>query len=590
MTYRASTKDIRFCLEHVTDVHTFYQSEAFPDFDKDVCDAVLEAAGTLAQDILAPLNSVGDNHPARLENGVVVTSPGFDAAIKAFGDGGWHSLASEPEFGGQGLPKALEQACFDMFHAANMAFTLMPTLSQGAIEAIHAHGDARQKALYLPKMIAGDWTGTMNLTEPQAGSDLSVLTTKAEKDGDGYRLFGQKIYITWGDHPQPENIIHLVLARLPDAPSGTKGISLFICPKYEIDADGKPGARNLVKVGGLEHKLGIHASPTCVMLFEGAKAELIGKPNEGLAAMFIMMNAARLAVGFEGVGIADAAFQKALAYALDRKQGRSVLTGQNNAPIYDHPDVRLTLGLMKARLDAARGLCLATAYAADVARNNKDPDIQARAKRREDFFVPIAKAWSTDMGVEVASHGLQIHGGMGYIEETGAAQFYRDARIAPIYEGTNGIQAADLVGRKLGTDGKAAFDLQEDIELYIKNSGVDKIFKPESEVLGSTVKAFSAATHWLLGQKTSASADVATGASAYLKLCGDMIGGYMLLKLAMAAHKLIEDGHADVDWLQAKIALMQLYAAHILSRAPALYTAITSGSTTLNTLKANAFC
>jgi alkylation response protein AidB-like acyl-CoA dehydrogenase len=572
MTYRPSIKDITFCLDHVIGMADSYNHPSFPDFDSDLRDAVLDAAGQLAGDVLAPLNRAGDLGGTKLDGDRVFVAPGFLDAIKTYAEGGWYGLTADPAYGGQGLPKMLEQACFDMFHGANMAFTLLPTLSQGAIEAIHTHGTQAQKDLFLPKLIAGQWSGTMNLTEPGAGSDLAALTTKAEPNGDGtFRITGQKIFITWGEHDGAENIIHLVLARLPDAPKGTRGISLFLCPKYLVDAEGQIGARNTVKCVGLEHKLGIHASPTCVMSFEEAQGELIGPANGGLAAMFTMMNAARLAVGFEGVGLTDAAWQKAQAYALERRQGKSLITGQDYAPIYDHPDVRLMLALMKAKVEAARAICLLTASAIDAVKRGEDA---ARYKRREDFLVPIAKAWSTDRAVEVASAGVQVHGGMGFIEETGAAQYYRDARIAPIYEGTNGIQAADLVGRKLGSDGAAAKELEADIKAFL-NSDLPAEFEAEYEALTSALEVFTTATDHLLVQKTTAPLDVATGATTYLTLCGDLIGGWLLLKGAVAAHKQMETG--DAAWLADRIRLMRIFFAHVLSHAPAHLAAIRSG-------------
>ncbi|MDC7681649.1 acyl-CoA dehydrogenase [Asticcacaulis sp. BYS171W] len=581
MTFRAPLKDLAFSLSAVTGIERLYQSPAFPDFDADILDAVLEAAGDLASDILAPLNRVGDAEGAQLENGQVIVASGFKDAVAAFADGGWSGLGADPAHGGQGLPKALEMAAYEMFHAANMAFALYPTLSQGAIEALNHHGTDRQKALYLPKLVAGEWSGTMNLTEPQAGSDLALLTTQAVPDGDGYRITGQKIFITWGDHETRDNILHLVLARLPDAPAGTRGISLFLCPKYLVGEDGTLGARNSAHCVGLEHKLGIHASPTCVMAFEGAYAELVGAPHQGLMAMFTMMNAARLAVGIQGVGIAERAYQQALAYALERKQGKSILTGEAKAPIFNHPDVRLMLGLSKAKIEAARGICLLTAIAADEQRLGED---DGRLKRREDFLVPIAKAWSTDIGVEVASSGVQVHGGMGFIEETGAAQHYRDARIAPIYEGTNGIQAGDLVGRKLGDDGTAAFELIRDIESFIKNNRFPEGFYTSLRALAAGLSAFEDATQWLIKQKPTAPGDVAAGATAYLKLAGDVIGGYVLLKGAMAAQTRIDAGDGDAAWLKGRIGLWQLYAAHVLPHADAHLTSIRSGVAVLDGL------
>ena len=579
MTYRPSIKDIAFCLDHVIGMADSYNTPAFPDFDSDLRDAVLDAAGQLAGDALAPLNRIGDLGGTKLEGDRVVVAPGFLEVIKTYAEGGWYGLAADPAYGGQGLPKMLEQACFDMFHGANMAFTLLPTLSQGSIEAIHEHGTQGQKDLFLPKLIAGEWSGTMNLTEPSAGSDLAALTTKAEPNGDGtFRITGQKIFITWGEHDGAENIIHLVLARLPDAPKGTRGISLFLCPKYLVDADGGIGARNSVTCVGLEHKLGIHASPTCVMSFEDAQAELIGPPNGGLAAMFTMMNAARLAVGFEGVGLADAAWQKAQAYALERRQGKSLITSEDYAPIYDHPDVRLMLAVMKAKVEAARAICMLTASAIDAVKRGDDAE---RHKRREDFLVPIAKAWSTDRAVEVASAGVQVHGGMGFIEETGAAQYYRDARIAPIYEGTNGIQAADLVGRKLGRDGMAAKELESDIKAFL-DSDLPPDFNADCEALKLALAAFTSATDHLLMQKMAAPLDVATAATTYLTLCGDLIGGWLLLKGAVAAHNQLQTG--DAVWLTDRIKLIRVFFAHILSHAPAHLAAIKSGYDALDGL------
>jgi 3-(methylthio)propanoyl-CoA dehydrogenase len=572
MTYRPAVKDISFCLDHVVDQPKLYGTAAFPDVDGDLRDAVLDAAAQLAGEVLAPLNRTGDLKGSKLEGSRVEVAPGFVEAISAYAEGGWYGVAADPAYGGQGMPKTLEQACFDMFNGANMAFTLLPTLSQGAIEAIHAHGTQGQKDLYLPKLISGEWSGTMNLTEPQAGSDLAALTTRAEPNGDGtYALTGQKIFITWGEHEGSGNIVHLVLARLPDAPKGTRGISLFLCPKFLVGSDGKPGVRNSVKCVGLEHKLGIHASPTCVMAFEGAQGELIGPAHGGLAAMFTMMNAARLAVGFQGVGVAEAAWQKAVTYARERKQGKSLITGQDGAFIYDHPDVRLMLAKMKAKTEAARAICFLTAAAIDQGKVAEDAEERARAKRREDFLVPIAKAWSTDVGVEVASLGVQVHGGMGFIEETGAAQYYRDARIAPIYEGTNGIQAADLVGRKLGSDGMAAMELAGDIIHFAKTGSV--AFEAEFKVLVEAVDVFMAASEFLLAQKTAAPLDVATGATTYLQLSGDVIGGWLMLKGAVAARST----EGDAAWLADRVKLMQVYFAHVLPHASAHLAAIKAG-------------
>ncbi|ACG76972.1 acyl-CoA dehydrogenase family protein [Phenylobacterium zucineum HLK1] len=559
MTFRAPVRDIAFALKTVG--HSALVERAFPDLDEDTVQAVLEAAGAFADNELAPLNRRGDLEGARYENGKVTAAPGFAAAYKAFAEQGWNSLTADPLFGGQGLPKAMELAVFEMAHAANMAFALCPMLTQAAIEALTLHGTERQKRLVLPKLVSGEWTGAMVLTEPQAGSDLAALTTRAEPDGEGgYRLHGQKIFITWGDHDATDNIIHLVLARTPDAPPGVKGISLFLTSKYELKDDGSLGSRNDFRPGSIEHKLGIHASPTCVMLYEGAKAELVGELGQGLAHMFVMMNAARVQVGVQGVGIAERAFQQALAFAQERRQGRAVWSADYPAAIYDHPDVRRTLMLMKAKIEAARGICLTTGVLADLAHRAEDEDERAAAKARQELLTPIAKAWSTDVGVEVASAGVQIHGGMGFIEETGAAQHYRDARIAPIYEGTNGIQAADLVGRKVRMNGGETMrGLCAEMMLSAQALADSPGLAPVGRRLAEGVAALERATDWLLGADNGA----ALAASVpYLKLAGDVVGGWILGRLAIAA-----DG-SDEPWLQAKGALARLYAAQVLSTAP----------------------
>jgi alkylation response protein AidB-like acyl-CoA dehydrogenase len=524
----------------------------YPDADADTTRAILEAAGEFAADVIAPLNRAGDLRGATYENGAVTAAPGFAAAYKQFSQGGWNSLSADPEHGGQGLPKALEIAVFEMIQAASLAFGLCPMLTQGAIEALSEHGTPRQKALYLPRLVSGEWTGTMNLTEPQAGSDLAAITTRATPDGHGgYRLDGQKIFITWGDHDAADNIVHLVLARLPDAPPGVKGISLFLSPKILVGDDGSLKGRNDVRPGSIEHKLGIHGSPTCVMLFEGAQAELVGQENQGLAHMFTMMNAARLQVGAQGVGIAERAYQQALAFALERKQGRATFGSEYPARIFDHPDVRRMLMTIKARTQAARAICLMTAVNADLGRLAPDPAEREAARLREEFLTPIAKAWSTDLGVEAASIGVQIHGGMGFIEETGAAQHYRDARILPIYEGTNGIQALDLIGRKLSLGGGAALaHLLADIRATAKGHAL------EAPLLAGA-EALEACAAWLSERKGSA--DAQAGATAFLKLAGDVIGGWLLAK-------------GDDD------ALAEFYAAQVLAGAPALEAAVTQGA------------
>ncbi len=567
MTFRAPVRDLAFALRHVADFGRL--ADAYPEADADTVDAVLEAAGVFASEVLAPINRQGDLVGAKLENGVVRSAPGFADAYKAFAEAGWTSLAASPHHGGQGLPKALEIATLEMVQAANMAFGLCPMLSLGAIEALALHGTDRHKSLFLPKLVSGEWTGTMNLTEPQAGSDLAALTTMATPDGQGgYTLSGQKIFITWGDHDAADNIVHLVLARTPDAPPGVKGISLFLASKVLVDDDGKPGAANDVRVGGLEHKLGIHGSPTCVMLFEGAKAELVGKLHQGVAHMFTMMNAARLQVGAQGTAIAERAYQQALNFSLERVQGRSAWTGAYPSRLFDHPDVRRTLLLMKAKIEAARGICLSTAVAADLAHAAADEETRTAAKLREELLTPIAKAWSTDVGVEVASLGVQIHGGMGFIEETGAAQHYRDARITPIYEGTNGIQAIDLIGRKLGlADGQAVADLMDDIRDTIEAlKAADASLTPVAGRLDAALNAAASATAWLVERRARAMPDALSGATAYLKLLGDTVGGWMLAKGALAP---------EAEALRGQ--LLRVYAESVLAQVPGQLAAVTLG-------------
>jgi len=583
MTYRAPLRDIAFTLRSIADADAL-MGDAFPDFDADVLSAVLEAAGQFSEGVLAPLNRVGDQKGALYANGAVIAAPGFADAYRQFAAGGWTGLAAPAHAGGQGLPKALELAAYETVHSANMAFGLCPMLSLAAIEALEAVGMDAQKETWLTRLISGEWTGAMVLTEPHAGTDLGALTTTATPNGDGtYALNGQKIFITWGDHDATDNIVHMVLARLPDAPPGPKGISLFLASKFLLNPDGSLGERNAFRPVGVEHKLGIHASPTCVMNYEGATAELVGRPNEGLAHMFVMMNAARLAVGVEGVGIAERAYQHALAYARERRQGRSVWTGEANAPIIDHPDVRRMLSVMKAKIAAARALCLSTAVAADLARTATDDEARRHWKGREDLFVPIAKAWSTDVGCDVASVGLQVHGGMGFIEETGAAQYFRDARIAPIYEGTNGVQAMDLVGRKLSQDGGAAAKALI-AEMKATSADLKRLYsgKPVERFVNA-VEAVEDATLWLLDAKAdpARAADVLAAADAYLKLLGDVVGGWLMAKGALAAKAQMETGVGDLAWLQGRLDLYEIYAANVLGHASSRLAAVGQGGALL---------
>ena len=580
MSYKPPVRDLLFSLREAAGMEAL--SQAFPAADAETAEAVLEAAGAFCAAELAPLNASGDRQGATLENGAVRAPDGFAAAYKAFADGGWNGLAADPAFGGQGLPRALEIAVFEMVQGANMAFGLCPMLTLGAIEALSAHGTDAQKARYLPALISGRWTGTMNLTEPQAGSDLGSVATRATPSGDrGYRLDGQKIFITWGDHDLAENIVHLVLARLPDSPPGSRGLSLFVAPRRLVGADGALGEANGIRAASIEHKLGIHASPTCVMLFEGAKAELVGAPHQGLAAMFVMMNAARLQVGAQGVGIAERAYQQALAFSLERRQGRSAWTGSLPSPIFDHPDIRRTLMLMKARIEAARGICLSTAVAADLARHAVNPVDREAARMREDLLTPLAKAWSTDMAVEAASAALQVHGGMGYIEETGAAQHYRDARILPIYEGTNGIQGIDLMGRKLAIGkGQAVRELVGEIfpTAAALKSADDAWLHTIGARLETGLAAVQAATGWMLERRGHAQPDALAGATPYLKLLGDVVGGWMLAKGALAASRRLAEGQGPADYYKTRIGLARVFAEQVLSQSPGLAQAVSQGA------------
>ncbi|MCR9270389.1 MAG: acyl-CoA dehydrogenase family protein [Hyphomonadaceae bacterium] len=574
MSYTAPVTDIAFALTHLAGLHKFEGHPEFENYDAELVEPILDEAGKLARDILAPLNQTGDKAGSKLTEDGVKAAPGFAEAYAAFRDGGWMGLSAPEEWGGQGLPKVLGLAVMEMFHGANMAFGLCPMLSFGAIEALLAHGTEDQKATYLPKLISAEWTGTMNLTEPQAGSDVGALKTKAIPNGDGsYAISGQKIYITWGDHDVAENIIHLVLARLPDAPEGSRGVSLFIVPKRIVNADGSLGADNGVKCIGLEEKVGIHASPTCVMEYDGAKGWLIGAENKGLACMFTMMNSARLNVGLEGVGVGEAAWQTAFNYAQERKQGKAEgVSGA--APILHHADVRRMLTTMRAKVMAARAICYATGVAADMAEHAETEEDRETAKLREELLTPIAKAWSTDMGVEVASLGVQVHGGMGFMNETLAAQLYRDARIAPIYEGTNGIQAIDLAGRKLSmADGAAMTAMIAEIEQTARDAREtnDPNMVQVADRLVAANAALSEATEWMKRTMKEDREVALSGATAYLALAGDVIGGHFLTKGAIEARS--ESGQ-----IRGRMtALAGFFAETALAAAPGAVAGITHG-------------
>lgn len=518
MSYRAPVSEHAFLLRKVLGYDRIAATDTFSEASEDMLSAILTEAGRMCDEVMAPLQRAGDLEPARLEGGAVRTSPGFADGWKAIAEGGWISISGPPEHGGMGLPMAITTAVNEMMSGACLSLQLAPLMSQGQIEALEHHASDAIKALYLPKLMSGQWSGTMNLTEPQAGSDVGALTTKAEPDGEGtYAITGQKIFISWGDNDFCENVCHLVLARLPGAEPGTRGISLFLVPKFIPDAQGNPGRANSVKVVSLEHKMGLHGSPTCVMEYDGATGWLIGEEHRGMAAMFTMMNNARLGVGAQGVGVAEAAFQQALAYAQERRQF---------GPIVEHPDVRRMLLEMKADIFAARAILLACAVATDLARATGDDTCRARAA----LLTPIAKAFGTETGIRVADLGIQVHGGMGYIEETGAAQYLRDVRVTAIYEGTNGIQAMDLVGRKMADGGEAATRLLEEIEAKAESARADlpKLAAPVWEAAQNLREA----TEWLVAQQDRTTR--LAGALPYLRAFARVLGGYAHLAAALA--------------------------------------------------------
>ncbi|MFL5200922.1 MAG: acyl-CoA dehydrogenase, partial [Microvirga sp.] len=539
MTYRAPVSDIVFTMRHVAGLDRAMADGVYGDLSADLSQTILEEAGRFANDVIAPLNREGDKHGATLKDGVVTTAPGWKQAYKAWTGAGWNALPGPLDYGGQGLPTLLNSACVEMWNSASMAFGIGPILTMGAIEALIAHASDDLKSRYLEKLVSGEWTATMNLTEPQAGSDLAAIRSRAEPSGDGtYRITGQKIFITYGEHDLTDNIVHLVLARLPDAPAGTRGISLFLVPKFLSD-----GTRNDVRCHSIEHKLGIHASPTCTMIFGdngGAVGWLVGEENRGLSCMFTMMNNARLAVGLQGVAIAERAYQQALAYANERRQGRAIGAAEGMSPIAVHPDVQRNLLTMKALTAAARAICYMTAEAIDRAHLEEDPARRKKANERASLLTPVAKAFSTDIGVEVASLGVQVHGGMGFIEETGAAQHFRDARIAPIYEGTNGIQAIDLVTRKLPLSGGETVRAQ----IAAMRATVARLLKESTPAFGATaprlrdaIESLDRATsHLLRTLSSNAQGEALAGATPYLRLFALAQGGAALAEMALAAN------------------------------------------------------
>ena len=579
--YTAPLADMQFLIDDVIDVADTLGSLArFAEVGvgPELTTALLDEAGKLGADVVAPLRRVGDAHPARCEDGKVTIPPGYGDAIRELGAGGWVGISADADAGGQGLPEIYGTAASEIWNGADMAFALEPFLSSGAALAINAHASAELKSIYLAKINSGEWSGTMNLTESGAGSDLGPVKTRAERDGDHYRIFGQKIYITWGDHDATENIVHLVLARLPDAPAGSKGISLFIVPKYLVNDDGSLGERNDAYPVSTEHKLGIHGSPTCVMAYgdnAGAIGYLVGEENNGLACMFTMMNEARLKVGLQGIGASEGAYQKAVAYARERVQG--------GVAIIEHADVKRMLTTMRALIEAMRALAYTEAVTMDLA-HYAEGELRDVQRKRIDLMIPVIKGWCTEVGVELTSLGVQVHGGMGFVEETGAAQYLRDVRITPIYEGTNGIQAADLVNRKLARDGGAAMEAtqQEIAKLVTQLEGSDEaglqcLGRSLSEALAEHV----AATQHILEQMGSDRFNAFGGAFDYMMQTGYLFGGWQLGRSALVAAAQLAEGR-NVAFCQRKMATATFYGARILPRCKAHAGAILDGATALS--------
>ena len=582
--YLAPLEDMKFALKEVVDIASLTELPNFSKVGLESLDDILDEAGRFFNEVISPTNRVGDLEGSKLnQDGTVTTPTGFKEAYAQYVDAGWGAISFEPEYGGGGFPWLVGIAVTEMLTAANMAMSLNPMLTQGSIHALTAHGDPNQKLAWLPKLITGEWAGTMNLTEPQAGSDVGALTAKAELQENGtYLISGQKIYITWGEHDLTENIIHLVLARTPDAPPGTKGISLFIVPKFLVNDDGSLGEENDVKCLSIEHKLGIHASPTCVLQFGdtgGAIGYLVGDENSGMRYMFTMMNQARLAVGLEGLAVADRAYQQALEYALERRQGRRPETPKGESSlIIEHPDVRRMLMTMKAYVEAMRCLVYLNAKAIDIAHHHPDESEREQGRELTDLLTPLSKGWCTDLGNELTSLGIQVHGGMGFVEETGAAQHYRDIRIAGIYEGTNGIQAIDLVGRKLNMrNGDVVFELLTQIDetvTKLNEKGLEEIGLPLKEANES----LKTASTWLLENGAGNSDAVLAGATPYLRMFGTTIGGWLMANSALSAQQLLTEATENTEFLQAKIETARFFAQQLLPQATGLLASVTSGS------------
>ncbi|MGZ5894564.1 MAG: acyl-CoA dehydrogenase [Caldimonas sp.] len=607
MSYVAPVNDMLFCMKERAGLEAIAALPGFDDAGLDTAAAVLEECARFSQEVLAPLNRAGDVTPSSWKDGEVTTTPGFKQAFRQFGEGGWQGLQHPAEFGGQGLPKTIGAACIEMINSANLSFSLCPLLTDGAIEALLTAGSAAQQQAFIPKMISGEWTGTMNLTEPQAGSDLALVRTRAEPLGDGrYRLFGTKIFITYGEHDMAENIVHLVLARVVGAPEGVKGISLFIVPKFLVGADGSLGARNDAWCVSIEHKLGIKASPTAVLQFgdrgvaelhgapvPGAVGTLVGEENRGLEYMFIMMNAARYAVGMQGIAVAERAYQKAAAFAKERVQSRPVDGSvAGSATIIHHPDVRRMLMTMRAYTEGCRALAIVAAAAFDAAHRHPDAETRKQNQAFYEFMVPLVKGYSTEMSIEVASLGVQVHGGMGFIEETGAAQYLRDARILTIYEGTTAIQANDLVGRKTGRDGgRVAKAIAAQIAATEAELGASRSAAADSmlKCLKAARQAFEQVVDFVVRESKADPNAVFAGSVPYLMLAGNVMAGWQMARALLAAERRLAAGEGDRAFLEAKVATARFYAEHLLSKAPGSRDAIVDGAQSVTAMALEAF-
>ncbi len=585
MSYTAPLKDMLFVMNELAGLATINALPGCEDATADTAEAVLEENAKFCSNVVAPLNHPSDKDPSFWHDGQVTTAKGFKEAFKAFAEAGWQGVQHPTEFGGQGLPKLLATPCIEMLNAASISFALVALLSDGAIEALLTAGSNEQKATYLEPLISGKWTGTMNLTEPQAGSDLAAVRTRAVPQGDGtFKVFGTKIFITYGEHDMAENIVHLVLARTPDAPAGVKGISLFIVPKFMVNADGTLGARNDAHCVSIEHKLGIKASPTAVLQFGdhgGAIGTLVGEENRGLEYMFIMMNAARFGVGMQGIGLADRSYQEAVAFAKDRVQSRDLAGSAGPVSIIHHPDVRRMLMSMRSQVEAARALAYVGAGVSDVAHHHPNADIRAANLAVYEYLVPIIKGWSTEMSQDVTRDGVQVHGGMGFIEETGAAQHYRDSKILTIYEGTTAIQANDLVGRKTVRDGgavaKGIIGQVRAVEAQLAAAG-GADFKAIHRALSEGSVALEAVVDYVAGNMKTDIKGVFSGSVLYLKLAGIVLGGWVMARAALVAQQKLDAGEGDASFYKAKIATARFFADHILSQASGLRTAIVEGS------------